>query len=345
MIRGLHLLLILGLALVLGCSSFENAGVEHNNVCIDLSPDGKTLVFSSADGDLYLFDIATSTATRLTDTERIESYPSFSPNGRQIAFAATETDLAPSRIFVLDLDDRSIAEVTAGEEQSDILPRFTPDGGRIVFARSYRQRPYSLGGWKWDMWDVCSIGIDGNGFSRLTNEAYYQLYRIVPRSDGTIVYAADSMDLEDDPRAALYTFSPDNQPTRIIPEPGISNSNVYAWASDPMVSPDGKSMAFCSDRNKSFWYDVCTTTGAGEIRCLVGSESRYNRYPDFFPDGQRIVFLAGTEFNAGGRAIYSLWQVSLDGQTKELASSDLFTNPTNWLQSKRSEPAAELEPE
>ena len=80
--------------MVLGCPSVENAGVEHNNVCIDLSPDGKTLVFSSADGDLYLYDIATSTATRLTETDRIESYPSFSPDGKRIAFAATENDSA-----------------------------------------------------------------------------------------------------------------------------------------------------------------------------------------------------------------------------------------------------------
>jgi Tol biopolymer transport system component len=338
MIRGLRLFVIASLALLLGCPGAEFVDVEHNNVCIDLSPDGKTLVFSSADGDLYLFDISKSTVTRLTDSDRTESYPSFSPDGKRVAFAATEKDSAPSRIFVIDLDGLSIVEVTMSNEQSDILPRFTPDGERIVFARSYRHRPYSLGGWTWDMWDVCSIGVDGSGFSRLTNEGYYQLYRVVPRSDGTFVYAADTMSLEDGHRAALYTSSPDNEPTRIIPGPGTRDSSVNAWASDPMVGPDGNEMAFCSDRTKPFWYDVCRMTGDAEVTCLVGSKSRCNRYPDFFPDGQRIVFLAGTDFNSSNRPIYSLWEVSVNGQTNELASSGLFTNPTNWLPPGRAEP-------
>lgn len=343
MIRSLHLLVIASLALVLGCPSVDNAGTEHDNVCIDLSPDGKTLVFSSADGDLYLYDILESTATRLTDSDRIESYPSFSPDGKQIAFAAKENDSALSHVFVLDLDDHSISEVTASNEQSDILPRFTADGNRIVFARSYRHRPYSLGGWKWDMWDVCSVGTDGSGLSRLTNEGYYQLFRVVPLNDGTCVYAADTIGLDDDLPAALYTVSLGNQPTRIIPKAGTSDANVNAWALDPMVGPDGEMMAYCSDRSKPFWYDVSVEIGDAKSKSLVGSKSRYNRYPDFFPDGQRIVFLAGTDFNAGNRPVYCLWEVSLSGQTQELATSDLFTNPSNWLIPKRAEPSAAIE--
>ena len=336
MTRGIYLLVIASLALVFGCPSVEIAGVEHNNVCIDLSPDGKTLVFSSADGDLYLFDISSSAVTRLTDTDRTESYPSFSPDGQQITFAATDNGPAPYKIFLLNLGDHSSNAVTEGNKQSDILPRFTPDGKRIVFARAYRHRPYSLGGWTWDMWDVCSIGTDGTGLTRLTEESYYLLYRIVPLANGTFVYAADTMGLKNP--AALYTVSPNNRSTQIIPEHGASDANVNAWASDPMVGPDDEIMTFCSDRTRPFWYDVGVKKGEAESEFLVGSKSRYNRYPDFFPDGERIVFLAGTDFNAENRPIFSLWEVSLSGQTKELATSDLFTNPINWLAPKRAEP-------
>ncbi|MHC2065921.1 hypothetical protein ACYFX5_00475 [Bremerella sp. T1] len=324
--------------LIAGCFVGKNAGVEHLNVSIDLSPDGKTLVFSSADGDLFLFDIRTSIATRLTDTQRIESHPSFSPDGKQIVFAAKESVSAASQIFVLDVEDQSIVELTGSDDRSDLLPRFTPDGKRIVFARAYQHRPYSLGGWRWDMWDVCSIAADGSDPTRLTNEGYYQLFRIVPRSDGTLIYAADTLSSGKNIPAALYTITPGSVPVRIVPERGIPNSNVHAWAIDPMVSPDEKATVFCSDRTKPFWYDVCIKTDDSESKCLVGSKSRSNRYPDFFPDGKRIVFLAGTDVNAGNRSIYSLWEVSLTGQSKELASSDLFTNPTNWLGPEKAEP-------
>ncbi|MGN6544997.1 MAG: hypothetical protein ACTHK7_08100, partial [Aureliella sp.] len=118
---------------------------------------------------------------------------------------------------------------------------------------------------------------------------------------------------------------------QLIPKASERNPDVNAWASDPMLAADGVTLAFCSDRKRSFWYDVCVTGADQEPKCLVGDESRYNRYPDFFPEGDRILFMAGTEFSAGNRPVYSLWEVSLDGQTQEIAPSDLFTHPMRWV--------------
>jgi Tol biopolymer transport system component len=337
--RCIALIVMASVIPILGCPRGENAGVEHGNVCIDLSPDGRSLVFSSADGDLYLFDIATKTATRLTETERTESYPSFSPDGKTVLFAASDGDTAPHHIFLLDLSNLGVEQLTDAPEISDILPRFRPDGKQIVFARAYRHRQYSLGGWTWDKWDACEIAADGTQFSRLTTESYYQMYRIIPRTDGSIIYAADLMSIDDEPSAALYSVTSTGKPRRLIPKPSDMNRDVHAWASDPMVASDGVTLAFCSDRERSFWYDVCVSTDDTESRCLVGTKSRYNRYPDFFPDGNRILFLAGMEFNAGSRPVYSLWEVSLSGPTKEIATSDLFTNPTLWLAKEGAEPS------
>ncbi len=327
---------ISGLILMLGCPSMLRTTVEHRNVSIDLSPDGKTLVFSSADGDLFLLDMGQLAVTRLTDTDRIESYPSFSPDGKQIVFASHEGGTSPSRIDVLTLEDHTVRTVTDSKDHSDMLPRFTPDGSQIVFARAYEHRPYSMGGWKWDDWDVCRVHGDGGDVQRLTEQAYYQLYRIVPRTSDQFVYAADSLGLNTP--AALYEVSTEGQPSQLIPRPGKSNTDVNAWASDPMLAPDGTTLTFCSDRTKPFFYDVCVKPADGPAKGLVGTKSRYNRLPDFFPDGKRIVFLAGTQFNAGNRALYSLWEVTLSGQTREIASSDLFTRPTIWSPPKPAEP-------
>lgn len=90
-------------AYLTGCIAGENARVEHANVCIDLSSDGKTVVFSSADGDLYLFDVTTKRAERLTATDRIESCPSFSPDDRTVVFAASKNEKSPAGIFLINL--------------------------------------------------------------------------------------------------------------------------------------------------------------------------------------------------------------------------------------------------
>lgn len=332
------IIVIAGVLPLLGCPLGEDATVEHDNVCIDLSPDGESVVFSSADGDLYIFDLARNSVTRLTETEQTESYPSFSPDGKTIVFSASAGDSAPHHIFLMDRSTLRVEQLTDDPETSDILPRFNPDGTRIVFARAYRHRPYSLGGWTWDQWDACEIASDGTEFSRLTNERYSQMYRIIPRTDGSVLYSADVMGMDDAPNAALYSADPTGKPQRVIPKEPECDPDVYAWASDAMLAQDGVTLAFCSDRERSFWYDVCVSRVDNKTKCLVGNKSRYNRYPDFFPDGKRIMFLAGTTFNAGNRAIYSLREVSTDGRTNELASSALFTNPANWVSGQRAEP-------
>jgi hypothetical protein len=57
----------------------------------------------------------------------------------------------------------------------------------------------------------------------------------------------------------------------------------------------------------------------------------YNQNPRFAADGKSVLFLAGTDENRGGRAIYSLWRVNItDGKLEQVADSSLFTNPERW---------------
>jgi Tol biopolymer transport system component len=117
---------------------------------------------------------------------------------------------------------------------------------------------------------------------------------------------------------------PDNR------KPGRSYGS---WGSDPSLSPDGRKIAFISDRNKPFAYDVCLADADGtHLRTLgITKVARYNRQPRFTPDGKSILFLAGTQTNRGSRAIFSLWRVDVDGRNaREVADSGLFTNPEKW---------------
>ena len=314
--------LVLLLAIVsLGC---DVDGVEHGNVSIDLSPDGTTVAFSSADGDLFLFDLKSKQVTQLTKTDEIESVPAFSPDGNSIIYSASKTSSTHGNIFLLDLSTMQTVQLTKQTEQSDYLPRFSPDGKTVVFARAYRNRAYSMVGTIWDNWDVCQMDANGKNAKRLTNETYYQMNRLIPKKNNSIVYSAGM-------KATIYSISQNETIQNIFPrENTATNNDVNAWGSDIMISPDESQMVFASDRSKSFWYDVCVSTDGETVTGLIGQNSRYNRYPDFFPDGKRIVFMAGTKFGNGNRPIFSLWEVSINGKSRELASDQLFTNPNGY---------------
>jgi Tol biopolymer transport system component len=88
-----------------------------------------------------------------------------------------------------------------------------------------------------------------------------------------------------------------------------------------------------SDRDAAYQYDlILIDLASGRSKALgATSVSRYNQQPVFTPDGRRILFLAGTEWNSGSRAIFSLWSIDLDGKNaKEIADSQLFTDPRKW---------------
>lgn len=312
------------LCLAFACLGCDSDDVEHGSVSIDLSPDGKTVAFSSADGDLFLFELKSKLATQLTNTDEIESVPAFSPDGSLLIYSAAKTSSANGNIFLLDLTTMKTMQLTKQTEQSDFLPRFSPDSKTIVFARAYRNRAYSMGGTIWDDWDVCQMDVDGTNIERITSEKYYQMYRLIPKNDGSIVYSAGM-------NATIYSLQQDQTIQRVVPQNANSDdADVHAWGSDIMISPDESQMVFTSDRSQPFWYDICLSADGETVNGLVGQKSRYNRYPDFSPDGKRIVFMAGTKFGDGNRPIFSLWEVSTNGKSRKLASDQLFTNPNGY---------------
>lgn len=169
-------LVTLTLCLCLGCPFFTGAPtVEHGNVAFDISPDGETLVFSDAEGDLWLFGLTTKTVTRLTSTADRESTPSFSPDGKTIVYASTHDNGKGTSIFSRSIDGAIVRRLTHDEQFSDNQPSFASDGKTIAFARAHLHRRYSLGGWKWDRWDVYVVGADGTNIRRLTESEHYDI--------------------------------------------------------------------------------------------------------------------------------------------------------------------------
>jgi dipeptidyl aminopeptidase/acylaminoacyl peptidase len=99
---------------------------------------------------LYLFEIATGQLTQLTSGERDESVPSWSPDGRQIAFLTQRGEEAnrTGQLWLHLIEpgagaaERPLAALqgTFGDTPAGLRPQWSPDGRRIAYLQGGEAR-------------------------------------------------------------------------------------------------------------------------------------------------------------------------------------------------------------
>jgi dipeptidyl aminopeptidase/acylaminoacyl peptidase len=115
---------------------------------ISWSADGKKLAYTckklsgvdyavSTNSDIYVYDINTGETVNITGgMDGYDKYPVFSPDGSSIAFMSMETPGYESdqhRLFVYNLDDRSMTYLTEGFDRDADNYRWSADGKLIYF--------------------------------------------------------------------------------------------------------------------------------------------------------------------------------------------------------------------
>jgi Tol biopolymer transport system component len=110
------------------------AGMAGTQVATGISPDGRTVAFTSDQGpsfDLWVMNLDGTGATNLTPgIGANQTHGTFSPDGRKIAYATGQAGNAD--IYAMNVDGSGQAPViTTGASESD--PEFSPDGKSIVF--------------------------------------------------------------------------------------------------------------------------------------------------------------------------------------------------------------------
>ncbi|HSN73419.1 MAG TPA: CehA/McbA family metallohydrolase, partial [Steroidobacteraceae bacterium] len=93
------------------------------------SPDGRSLAFA-AQGWIWVLDLETSTATRLTDGAGVDSRPRWSPDSRQIAFV--RDDGRDTAIVVRELPRGG--ETIVNTPTIELDPEFSADGEYLFYA-------------------------------------------------------------------------------------------------------------------------------------------------------------------------------------------------------------------
>src|SRR5947207_9702161 len=103
---------------------------EGTNVAAALSPDGRTIAIDLL-GTLWMLPADGGAATPITDIFLDARQPSWSPDGRRLAFQAYRT--STWQIWTMNADGTELRAVTDDAADSR-EPAWSPDGRRIAFS-------------------------------------------------------------------------------------------------------------------------------------------------------------------------------------------------------------------
>lgn len=282
-------------------NSFQLETTEGTWMNLDVSPDGKTIVFDLL-GDIYTMPISGGTTTILRAGLAYEVQPRFSPNGKYISF--TSDAEGGNNIWVMTADGKDAKSIT--KEKMRLLNNavWTPDGKSLVARKHYTsQRSVGAG----EMWQYPLSGAAGLQLTKRKNDQQdVNDPSISP--DGKYLYYAEDMypggffQYNKDPNKQIYVINQYNFETgeteRITGGPG--------GAARPVVSKDGKLLAFVKRvRTKSVLYIHELETGKEYpiYENLSKDQSEawavFGVYPHFawMPDSKDIIIWAQGKIN------------------------------------------------
>jgi Tol biopolymer transport system component len=287
------------------------------------SPDGKMLYISALSSDPGTFAVFVQPANggerrQITDpphgTRFGDLYPAVSPDGSKLAFVRKVGDYSED-LFVVDLAAAGAKAPRPLTNRQELLrsPAWTADGKEIVYAAGdstnntgiYRLRasggvPVRLAGIGRDVQDL-SLSRNGKRLAYSRDIGDYNIYRMAIPGPGT----------------------PAANETKFIASTRYEISPAY--------SPDGKRIAFSSNRNGSLQIWVADSDGS-RAAPVTSFDRGYSGSPRWSPDGQTIVFDARPN---GAADIYT---VRADGgEPKRLTDNPAedhvpcFSNDGRWI--------------
>ncbi|RVT98027.1 amidohydrolase [Mucilaginibacter limnophilus] len=263
---------------------------------LDVSPDGKTIVFDLL-GDIYSLPVEGGRATILAGGRAWEVQPRFSPDGKYISYTSDKD--GGDNIWIMNSNGDNKHAITKENFRLLNNASWSPDGEYLVARKHFTARR-SLGAG--EMWLYYKTGGDGIQLTKRKNDQQ-DAGEPIFSPDGKYVYWSEDVtpgpyfEYNKDPYAGIYAIKRLNRTTGDIE----TVTDGGGGACRPQISPDGKLLAFVKRiRLKSVLYLHNLETGEewpvydGLSHDQQETWAIFGVYPNFgwTPDSKNIIFYA-----------------------------------------------------
>jgi TolB protein len=202
------------------------------------------------------------------------------------------------QIYVMNPDGTGITNLSRSPGTFDALPRWSPDGTKMVFSRFVDQPPLNL----------YRMNADGTNVVRLTNSPNTLDAFASWMADGRhIVFTRTPSGASCANGSTIWIVNDDGSGLRQVTPDSFS-------ACMPAASPRGSRIAFTATFDHGFTFQIYTMNVDGSgLRRLSPAVTGYDYRPNWSPDGESIVFLNGPMPDKGYQAI---WVMQADGSER-----------------------------
>ncbi len=192
---------------------------EYEEFTPCISRDGTKIVYTKGlrgtgikSLEIWVKNLLTNETTQLG----LGCFPSFSPDGKMIAYVKFAPDNYTTCLFISKSDGSNVTQLTDAGMGSVFYPRFSPDGKKLVFSCIKKKKNDS---------DLYTIDIDGNNLTQLTinksldTQPYWA-------NDGNIYFASDRGDRAGHTQIWRFFFGKPTDPTKENTTPVTDNTTT-----------------------------------------------------------------------------------------------------------------------
>lgn len=251
-----------------------------------LSPDAKLLAYTpmSVDfrtwkryrggmtPDIWLFDLENKSSKNLTQNPANDSLPMW--NDRTLFFLSDRDASLRNNLWSLDTRTGNVKQITFFKDFDVQFPSIGPK--EIVFSQGERL-------WLLDLSTLKAKAVD---ITVLTDEATLKTYQM--KVSGYI-HSADisptGKRVVIEARGDVFTVPKEYGITRNLTRSSGVSERYPAW------SPDGKRVAYFSDRSGEYELTVRSEDGSGEETTLTKLGAGFRYRPQWSPDSKKIAFV------------------------------------------------------